>query len=145
MRARGSLGAAVFLVVWAGGVALLAWSGSWVDGYLAHFESASLPHPYPWQGVLAVCAVASVVSLVLYGLIRPRTYRASWGRALAATVVGGVAAVIVGMGLIHQPPYLYVLFYWLIAVTTISLGLLVISAGSRVRASLISQQSSRVD
>ena len=123
----------VFLALWAGGVALLAWAGSWVDGYLVYVRNVPLPHPYPWRGVLTVCAVESLIALVFYVLIRPRTYRASWGRALAATLLGATSVVVLGLGLMHQPPYLYALFYWLVAATTISLGLFLVSAGSRVR------------
>ena len=122
-----------FLVLWASGVALLAWAGSWVDGYLVSVRQVPLPHPYPWRGVLTACAVESLIALVFYVLIRPRTYRASWGRALAATLLGASSVVVLGQGLMHQPPYLYALFYWLVAVTTISLGLFLMSAGIRVQ------------
>lgn len=119
------------VALWAVGAALLLWAGGQTDGYRLHVEGVPLPHPYPWSGVLILGVVAMVEAGVFYALLRPESYRASWGRASRAAAVGAVLSVVFGLGLMHAPPYVYAHWLWLCAVTV---GLLILSATSALRA-----------
>lgn len=39
-----------FLLAWLGGIAVLVWAGTRVDGYLLNVQGVPLPHPYPTSG-----------------------------------------------------------------------------------------------
>ena len=121
----------IFVALWAVGIVLLLWAGTRVDGYQLHVRGIPLPHPYPWAGVLTVCAAMSIEMLIFYGLIRPESYQRSWGRALCATAGGTSLVLFFGLGLMHSPPYVFSHWLWL-AIST--LAFLLLSAMSAVGA-----------
>jgi hypothetical protein len=74
-------GFAVYWVVFAGYTA-----------YLAQFPGLML-HPerwtYPWRSVLFIWALLAVLIGLLYLILRPVTYRRSWGRLVSALIYAG--------------------------------------------------------
>lgn len=47
------------------------------------------PRPYPWEGVLDTWGVLAGATAILHAILRPRTFRRSWGRLLGALVYAG--------------------------------------------------------
>ena len=133
--ARTSSGERWFVLGWVLGLALLAWSGTFVDGYRVHVLDEPLPHPYPWGGVGTMMAVFTGEVLVLYAVIRPITYaRArSWWRALAGLLVSLLLVFGFGVVLMHAPPYMFLHWLLLAVMALACLVLLGVSALSRLR------------
>ena len=82
--------------------------------------------PYPWDGVLMTWAVLGIATGGLHAILRPRTFRRSWGRlagafgyALGLTVLAVVTFVTDMPGFVYVPAYFAVL-------TLLGLGVLAI-------------------
>ena len=71
-------------VAWVVGVLAVAVGGSLPDGYREHVLRLPEPQPYPMGGVAMFELIVTVEAVVLWALIRPRSYRKSWGRSLLA-------------------------------------------------------------
>jgi hypothetical protein len=79
--------------------------------------------PYPWKGVGIMWALLGVEVAVLYAILRPVTFRRSWGRlALALLYAGLLVAYGVVTFVTDMPGYYYVPTYFAMATM---LGLLV--------------------
>ena len=80
--------------------------------------------PYSWDGVVATWAVLGVATVILHAILRPRTFRRSWGRLAGAL---GYALVLTALALVtfvtDMPGYVYVPAYFA-AVTLLGLVLL---------------------
>ena len=67
--------------------------------YMAR-EPGLMLHPeqwtYPWASALAVCAVLAVLVTILHAILRPVSYRRSWGRLICALIY---SVALVGLGL----------------------------------------------
>ena len=98
---------------------MLWWGGTRVDGYRLHVLKDPLPHPYPWNDIIVMSMVLTVEAMVFYAVIRPESYRRSWGRALAAAILGLLLWVFIGLSLMHGPPYEFAHQLWL-ALATVS-------------------------
>jgi formate hydrogenlyase subunit 3/multisubunit Na+/H+ antiporter MnhD subunit len=73
--------------------------------------------------------------VILWAVIRPKTYRRSWGRAMSAfAIVAGVFAYFT-FGAMHAPPEYNVFLWWLIFIAGVLFVLGLVSAvrGRRVR------------
>lgn len=99
-------------VLWLAGMVMVLYAGTMPDFYAMRMDGP-LP-PYPWDGVLFFIGVISVESGVLYAILRPRSYRISWGRALAALGLFLVLMVYFALGLMHAPPYMVWHVIWLL-------------------------------
>jgi hypothetical protein len=119
------------VALWAGGLASIFWAGTRPDSYKLYVMRVSLPHAYPWKGVLAVALIWSLELLAFYAILRPESYRHSSGRAMAATILAASLLVVFGILLIHAPPYLFAHWAWLLACTVGLVVLLDISARRR--------------
>lgn len=67
--------------------------------YMAR-EPGLMVHPerwtYPWESALAVSAVLAVLVTILHAILRPVSYRRSWGRLFCALIY---SVALVGLGL----------------------------------------------
>ncbi len=70
----------------------------------------------------------SVESLILYAIIRPRTYARSWKRSGAALLLFFPWLAVCAILLMHQPPYVFMHFFWLLLVNLILVVLCIYSA-----------------
>lgn len=112
----------------------MVWSGFRVDPYLLHVRGIPLPHPYPTRGVLTMAGVLTGETLLVYGVIRPRSYARSWGRALLALAVCLGLFVFFGLLLMHTPPFMVAHCLWLGATALAMLGLLAASIAAALKA-----------
>lgn len=102
------------LFLWISGIGVVFWAGSQQD-----------PQIYPWEGVLFFGVVATVETILLGLILRPRNYHRSWGRALAAALIFAAVALFWAMGSLQQPRYYVMHVYWLVSVVLTALTLLV--------------------
>ena len=123
----------LFAALWLVGVAVLLWAGAQGDGYSTAVRGAQTS--YPWAGVLTMGAILSGEVALFYALLRPESYRRSWGRALGTALAGVVLTVAFGLGLMHSPPHVYAHWLWVAGATVAFLALAVASA-VRARMSL---------
>jgi hypothetical protein len=123
LRNGGALPNKLFTLLWLASVASLVASGFGVDGYMLYVMRIPLPHPYPLTGVLSDSFALTLEFGLIYALLRPSTYARSWGRALCAAAVGGIASLASMLSLMHAPPYLvtHCLILW-----CLTLGLVVL-------------------
>src|SRR5512132_2151310 len=79
-----------FGAVWLG-FAAWALSAARDPGFVMHPER----EPYPWRSVILICAVLAAETTLLYWILRPASFRWSWGRL--------TIALLVSIGLIFEP------------------------------------------
>ncbi|WP_271253474.1 hypothetical protein [Pseudanabaena sp. Chao 1811] len=116
-----------FVVFWGVGVIVLGMSGFQLDSYKLGVLKVPLPHDYPLQDILTMIGVMSIEVLLFYVVIRPTTYRRSWGRALIALITAIFMVLLFGMVLMHSPPYMGWHWLWLVSVTFALFILFVVS------------------
>jgi hypothetical protein len=80
--------------------------------YYAQYHGLML-HPeqwrYPWDAVVAVCALLAILIGVLQLILRPASFHRSWARVLGALVYSGVLlAVGIDSVVTDMPGYYYV-------------------------------------
>ena len=131
------MGKKLALVAWLIGVLAAALAGLQPDPYLASVRAPSLPHPYPAETVGWVVLLISTHVLLLLAVLRPSTYRRSWGRALAASILSAAFLSLGVLGAMHSPPPWVAYLLWLVAVLAGTLLLLAYSvvAAAKARAS----------
>ena len=97
---------------------------AWLAGVLAVLYGSSLGNPYlegrvplNQQGRLEFAfwfvVAVTVECLVIWVVLRPRTYRRSWGRALSALLVLLAFLVLFAMTAMHAPTVWFFHIYWL--------------------------------
>lgn len=106
------------------GAVAIALSGFAKDPYLQAVRGITLPHDYPSAMVAGLIAFAIVTSLLMQAILRPGSYRKSWGRALTALMMVLVLLYMTAMAAIHAPPPLVVCLYWLLGIAASIAGLL---------------------
>ena len=116
---------------WLIGVCAVGVGGLLPDHYLQHKLGEPEPQTYPLQGVAWFLFAVTLEIAALWAIVRPASYRLSWGRALVAFVLLSTATVWFGMWLIHAPPYQGLHFLWS---ATVSVALLVTCCTSAVGA-----------
>ncbi len=123
------------------GLAILALAGCFVAlivtgtvesrAYFRKFGPPLPARPYPMGAVTFSCALLLVEAFVLW-----RMLIAAWStlrvRALVACAASFVAALVVGMNLMHAPPRVSYHFLWLLCVTALTLITFLVSAGNLV-------------
>lgn len=112
---------------WLFGVGVVAVGGVFPNEYLSGARSSPEALAYPLAGVAQFIAVLTVETAVLWALLRPGSFRASWGRVVLSLLAFVPTTLAFGMGLMHAPPYQSMHFLWSVAV---SLALLVLLAAS---------------
>jgi hypothetical protein len=70
---------------------------------------------YPLRGVLGLIVITSVEAMILYTIIRPRTYDRSWKRTGTALLLCLPWLLVCLETLMHQPPYVLLHFVWVLA------------------------------
>jgi Ca2+/Na+ antiporter len=111
-------------------VPLYAWAGVSPDQYA---EAVLHTHPaYPWGGVLSAIAITAVEALVLYAIIRPKTYLRSWKRSAAALLLFSSELLVCAVLLMHQPGYVFAHFLWVLAVNVVLGAMCIYSIVARV-------------
>lgn len=117
------------------GILVAALAGLRPDPYLTGVRALPLPHPYPIETLAWVALLMSVQVIVLFSILRPRTFRASYGRAIAGVGVSLLFLTIGGLGAMHSPPPWGVYILWLLVVLAGMLALfgwsVVVAARSR--------------
>ncbi len=112
---------------WLGSLALLGWCGA---GLVAVVVGGFQPNPYDdvtgtvtpgWPAAFTFVGILSAQALGLAALLRPWSYRRSWGRALLAAVGCAPQAFVFALATMHCPPAQYAHFVWL-GLTTLGLG-----------------------
>ena len=113
MKRLGSIESLVLPAFALVGLVWLVVAGFWpgADPYLTRRSTG--PQPYPLTGVLIACAVVLIETAFVAAVLRPASYRHSWGRTLVALVVTTAWWFYLGMGIIHQPGYYIVHLQWL--------------------------------
>ena len=110
------------------GVIGAALAGFSPDPYLEHVRGMPPPHPYPTTTVLWVTLFMATQASVLFAILRPRSYRRSWGRALVAFLVSLSFLALGIVGAMHAPPPWSIYLLWLLAIGAGTLFLLFWSA-----------------
>ncbi len=113
------------------GMALVIWAGSQPDYWMLRAMPAGSEAAYPLKPVLIFCAIVLAECSLLLAILRPASYRRSWGRALCASLLALGLALVWAQGLLHAPPYYGMHLQWWLVV---SLGLVLLSAFSAVQA-----------
>jgi hypothetical protein len=111
-----SLPTRLLAFVWISGIIAVALGAFAPNGYAQYVLKLPEPHPYPYSLVGLFFLIVTAETLALAVVVRPSTYRASWGRALFALLLALAAAFAHGMTLMHAPPYMVWHVLWLFAV-----------------------------
>lgn len=119
-------------IAWAVGVLLVIYGSSLGNAYLIHHKVPLAEQDRVGTALWFVLAV-TIECALLWIILRPATYRRSWGRALGAALI--LAVCIVGFAEIalHAPAALVFHVYWLLAMFAGCLALLVTSAVASIR------------
>ena len=103
--------------LWLLSISLYLWAGSNPDSYAI---AVLHQHPsYPFGGVLTVIAITTVESLILYAIIRPKTYEKSWRHSAGALLLFLAWTAVCAILPMHGPPYVFMHFFWLLLVNVI--------------------------
>jgi hypothetical protein len=113
MKRLGSIKPLVLPAFALAGMVWLVVSGFWpgADPYMTRHSPG--PQPYPLTAVLIACAVVLIETALVAAVLRPASYRHSWGRALVALAAVMAWWFYLGMGIIHQAGYYIVHLQWL--------------------------------
>lgn len=99
-------------IAWLIGIVAVIGYGFAPDYYLMHQLGNPEPRGYPLQGVSWFLGAVTLQTAAIWGIIRPDSYRLSWGRTLAALILVGAMTVFFGVSLMHAPPYQVTHFLW---------------------------------
>lgn len=121
-----------FVLAWLGGIAVLIWAGTRVDGYMLHVQGVPLPHPYPTSGVAWFSVLLTLEVAVLYAIVRPLSFHLSVGRLVVVVVLGAPYLFGHMVMTMHAPPYVALHWLWLAAAWLVALVALVVVIVARV-------------
>jgi hypothetical protein len=110
-------------VLWLVAVSLYVWGGTRPDAY-AEAMRESRPS-YPIGGVIRFIGVTTAECLVLYWVIRPKSYHHSWKRPLAGLLLFFPWLALWALMLMHMPVYVYLHALWVFTVVLVLVGLLI--------------------
>lgn len=114
-------------------MSVILWTAQWPNPYLEHILQLPPPHPYPLKEVMFVAALVTLQTGLLFAILRPHTYRHSWGRALVAVTASSAFFVYAALGAMHAPPFYFFYLWWLLLVAAAMLALVVVSGVSKMR------------
>jgi FtsH-binding integral membrane protein len=89
--------------------------------------------PYPVKGVMIFAALVALEATTLFLILRPRTYRRSWGRAAVAVAACLVALWFSAQDTEGAPEYVFMHQKWLAAASLACLALAVSGVVSIIR------------
>lgn len=115
------------------GMAVVVAAGFSPNEYLVQVAQIPPPHPYPTALVLKIAALLAVQTMVLLLILRPDSYRHSWGRASFAVFACLAFVVLVAPSGMHAPPAHGWYLLWLLGMFAVMLLLLVWSAIGAIR------------
>jgi hypothetical protein len=118
---------------WLVGVGAVLVGGVLPDGYRQYVLGLPDPQPYPAGGVAMFAFVVTVETAILWAIVRPRSYDASWRRVLAALALFVPITLYFGVWLMHAPPYELMHFLWSACLCAALLVLCAISAVGAAR------------
>jgi len=95
----------LLLLAWSVGIMTVIAGGSVLDGYARYVLGLEAPQPYPYEGVAQYIIITTVESAFVFAIVRPSTYRSSWGRAVLALIAATVLATLHAMTLMHSTTY----------------------------------------
>lgn len=109
-RALGAMKIFAIPFVWLIGISVAVWSGFGPDPYI---ESVlGMFQPYPTYALMWAVLLMSAEAALLMGVLRPASYRRSWGRALSAMCIS-VIFLVYGMAMsTHAPSPIFVYIWW---------------------------------
>lgn len=99
---------------WLVGVIAVVTMGFASDPYLEHVRQLPSPHPYPVETVLWIFLFMSAHVGMGLAILRPKSYRHSWGRALVALLTSTGFFVFAALGAMHAPPAHITYIWWLL-------------------------------
>jgi hypothetical protein len=121
-------GYALFVGLWLAGAALF-YTHDYKFSYETLYRSVD-----PMDSVIDGSGLLTAQVVVLYALLRPVSFRNSWGRALLAFVVAAFWTSFLAVGVVHAPGWFHANLLWLVALNA-GLVLLAIVSGIRGSAS----------
>ncbi len=124
--------AAALIASWSIGVVAVVWSGTLPDPYLQHVRGIAPPHPYAFKNVAWVTAFITAQVALMYAILRPRTFRRSWGRAACAFAMSAGFAWFALMSAIHAPPFWIAYVWWQLATAALFLSLVLVAVAGRL-------------
>jgi hypothetical protein len=109
--------------------------------YLEFVRHIPPPHSYPLDTVLWIALLMTIQVALLFAILRPASYRMSWGRAVIAFAVSLAFLFFGGIGAMHAPPPWSAYMLWLLAIVMAMLGVTLRSAiGAIISSSSNSKQ-----
>ena len=123
----------LLLLAWLVGIMTVIAGGSVLDGYARYVMGLQAPQPYPYHGVAQYLTITTVECAILFAILRPATYRSSWGRAVLA--LGGTTALtcLHAMTLMHSTTYQLWHELWLVSLCLSLAIIAIVSASSAIR------------
>jgi hypothetical protein len=120
--------------VWLVGIIAVIAAGFSPNGYLTYVRHIPPPHPYPTSTVFLIVLFMTIQVSLVFAILRPSSYRRSWGRAFFALVLSlGFLSYAMLATAMHAPPSNSAYFFWSLAFAGVMLGLLVWSSISALR------------
>ena len=114
-------------------MAVVLWTAQWPNPYYENVLQLPPPHPYPIAAVVPVAALVTLQTVLLTAILRPLTYRQSWGRALAGVGVSLAFFAYAALGAMHAPPFYFFYLWWLLLVVAAMFALVAVSGISKLR------------
>ena len=115
------------------GLTVVVAAGFSPNEYLVHVAQIPPPHPYPTSLVLKIAVMLAIQTMALLLILRPDSYRQSWGRAFFAAFACLAFVVVVAPSGMHAPPALGYYIGWLLVMFAVMLLLLVWSVVGAIR------------
>ncbi len=125
MTSKTTLTVAAVILSWALGVALLALYSFEFSYWNPNNEVSILESARNGTGYLT----GEVLALV--GLLRPLSYKDSWGRAILALFLSGLWLCLLGMGVMHAPGWYIANLIWVVG-ACVGLAVLATWSGAMV-------------
>jgi len=115
------------------GFILVVLAGFRPNPYLEYVRHIPPPHPYPTEIVVWVGFFIAVQSWIVFAILRPSTYKYSWGRAILGFFVSVGFLGFGALAAMHASPAVSIYILWLFAVAAAMFLLFIWSAISAAR------------
>lgn len=102
---------AVFMVGLGGALAVIA-AGFLPNPYLMYVRNIAPPHGYPLDTVLWLLLLITIQGVLSWAVLRPASYRRSFGRAWAAMLLALPFNLFAIVSAMHAPPPVVAYIYW---------------------------------